>query len=126
MKVNFGGFVLIFALICAVGAVVDGFGLICSVGEGFVLIFAVGVVVSGSGFSGCWVCVYFFIFVWCLWRFPTVSVVVVGLVRQWSGFDGGFCACWSCFFSLSLDQLPLGITSMHHRNWVTIWLLRDD
>ena len=119
---------LIFALICAVGAVVDGFGLICAVGAGFVLIFAVGVVVSGSGFSGCWVCVYFFIFVRCLWRFPTVSVVVVGLVRRWSGFDCGFCACWSCFFSLSLslDQLLLGITSTCRRNWVTIWLVCDD
>ena len=43
---------LIFALICAVGAVVDGFDLICAVGAGFVLIFAVGVMVSGGGFSG--------------------------------------------------------------------------
>ena len=43
---------LIFALICAVGAVVDGFGLICVVGAGFVLIFTVGVMVFGGGFSG--------------------------------------------------------------------------
>ena len=41
-----------FDLICAVGAVVDGFDLICAVGAGFVLIFAVGVIVSGGGFSG--------------------------------------------------------------------------
>lgn len=48
---------LIFALICVVGAVVDGFGLICAVGVGFVLIFAavwwfleVGSVVAGSVF----------------------------------------------------------------------------
>ena len=43
----------------------------------------------------------FFIFVQCLWQFPMVSAVVVGLVRRWSRFDGGFCASWSCFFSLS-------------------------
>ena len=44
MKVNFCGFVLIFALICALGAVVDGFGLIC----------VVGVVLSDGGCSGGW------------------------------------------------------------------------
>ena len=43
----------------------------------------------------------FFIFVQCLWQFPMVSAVVAGLVRRWSRFDGGFCASWSCFFSLS-------------------------
>ena len=44
----------------------------------------------------------FFIFVQCLWQFPMVSAVVAGLVRRWSRFDGGFCASWSCFFSLSI------------------------
>ena len=34
------------------GEIVDGFGLICAVGPGFVLIFVVDVMVSGSGFNG--------------------------------------------------------------------------
>ena len=45
----------------------------------------------------------FFIFVQCLWRFPMVSAVVAGLVRRWSGFDGGFCASWSCLFFISIN-----------------------
>ena len=39
-------------LIWAMGAVDDGFGLICAVGVGFVLIFVVDVMVSGGGFNG--------------------------------------------------------------------------
>ena len=31
---------------------VDGFDLICAVGVGFVLVFAMGVMVSGGGFIG--------------------------------------------------------------------------
>ena len=39
---------------------------------------------------------------WVLWMVWVSGSAMASLVWRWSGFDGGFCASWSCFFSLSI------------------------
>ena len=51
---------------------------------------------------------------------------MAGPVRRWSGFDGEFCASWSCFFSLNQAQMVGLMVDWGASSTLLVWKSSSD